>query len=338
MKRVIKKLDLFLPFILILLSSLLVSCGEPKIDTHHVNFMEVPDKPMIPADYLIGQGDELEVLYYIDPGSSISEYQIDTEDTLRIEFYYYPGLNKTVRVRPDGFITLARVGDVKALDRTPKSLAAHITDLYKTTLKKPVVTVEVIEFNVKVENLKAAVRTTTRGQSRQVLVRPDGKISLPYINDIKAKNKTCAELSQTVEKKYRKFVKNISITVAMLKAHSNRVYIMGEIEQASFYQLSGPRTLTQLIAEAGGFSSQANTHQIVLIRRGKDGKPTARLIDMDNIIGRGDMTSDPFIRQYDIIFVPKTKLSQAALVMDSIMNLIPVHFSASYSLGGEQIE
>lgn len=338
MKRVIKGFKLLRPFIVILLSGLLVSCGEPAIDKHHVNFMEVPAEPMIPADYLIGQGDELEVLYYIDPGSSSSEYHIDTEDTLRIEFYYYPGLNKTVRVRPDGFITLSRVGDVKALDRTPKSLAAHITELYKAILKKPSSTVEVIQFNVKVENLKAAVRTTTRGQSRQVLVRPDGKISLPYIHDIKAKNKTCAELSRAVERKYRKFVKNISITVAMLKAHSNRAYIMGEVEHASFYQLSGPRTLTQLIAEAGGFSSQANTHQIVLIRRGKNGKPTARLIDMDNIIGRGDMSSDPLIRQYDVIFVPKTKLSQASLLMDSILNLIPVHFSASYSLGGKETE
>ncbi|MCI5133274.1 MAG: hypothetical protein D3904_17620, partial [Candidatus Electrothrix sp. EH2] len=150
--------------------------------------------------------------------------------------------------------------------------------------------------------------------------------------------KAVAELSRAVEKKYRKFVKNISITVAMLKAHSNRVYIMGEVKRANYYQLAGPRTLTQLVAEAGGFSSQANTHQIVLIRRGKDGKPTARLIDMDDIIGRGDMTSDPLIRQYDIIFVPKTKLSQAALVMDSILNLIPVHFSASYSLGGKETE
>jgi polysaccharide export outer membrane protein len=337
MKRVIKGLEVFLPVILMLSSSfLLISCGEPKIDTHNVNFMKIQAaEPMIPADYLIGQGDELEVLYYIDPGSPSTEYQIDTEDTLRIEFYYYPGLNKTVRVRPDGFITLSRVGDVKALDRTPELLATHITELYKNILKKPAATVEVIDFNVKVENLKTAIRTTSRGQSRQVLVRPDGKISLPYVGDITAKDKTCVELSRIVEKKYRKFVKNISITVAMLKAHSNRVYIMGEVKQTSFYQLSGPRTLTQIIAEAGGFSPQANTHQIVLIRRGKNGKPTARLIDMNNIIGRGDMTSDPLIRQYDVIFVPKTKLSQAALVMDSILNFIPINFSASYLLGEE---
>ncbi|XOF35369.1 MAG: polysaccharide biosynthesis/export family protein [Candidatus Electrothrix sp. YB6] len=316
------------------------SCGTLQINEEHPNFRKPKSdvEPLIPTDYLIGQGDELEVLYYIDPGSSSSQYHVDTEDTLRIEFYYYPGLNKTVRVRPDGFITLARVGDVKALDMKPEALAAHITELYKPILKKPAVTVEVIEFNVKVENLKAAVRTTTRGQSRQVLVRPDGKISLPYINDIKAKDKTCTELSRAVEKKYRKFVKNISITVAMLEARSNRAYIMGEVNRPNFYELSGPRTLSQLIAEAGGFSSQANTHQIVLIRRGKKGKPTARLIDMDNIIGRGDMTSDPFIRQYDVIFVPRTKLSQAVLVMDSIRDLIPVNFGTSYSLGGKRVD
>ncbi|MCI5139163.1 MAG: hypothetical protein D3922_12285, partial [Candidatus Electrothrix sp. AR1] len=105
--------------------------------------------------------------------------------------------------------------------------------------------------------------------------------------------------------------------------------------RADFYQLSGPLTLSQLIARAGGFSDQANTHQIVLVRRGKGGKPDARLIDMNNIIGRGDMKSDPIVRQYDVVFVPKTKISQTALVMDSIMNMIPMNFSASYSLGGK---
>ena len=59
---------------------------------------------------------------------------------------------------------------------------------------------------------------------------------------------------------------------------------------------------------------------------------------MDKIIGRGDISSDPLIRQYDVIFVPRTKLSQTALVMDSIRNFIPVNFSTSYSLGGDRVE
>jgi len=311
-----------------------IGCGSPRIDLQSPFLVPVLSEPMIPADYLIGKGDELEIMYYIDPGSSVQEYLIDTEDTVRIDFYYYPVLNKTARVRPDGCITLQRLGDVKAAGIAPHELADKISEFYKPFISRPDVTVEVIDFNVKVENLKATIKTTTRGQSKRVVVRPDGKISLPYVHDFRAEGLTCLELSQDLEANYRNFVKNISISTAMLKAGSNRAYIMGEVAHPNFYELPGPVTLTQFIAGAGGFSQNANTHQIMIIRRGKQGQPEAVLLDMNDIIGRGNMQSDPVIRQYDVIFVPKTSLSEAALAMEYVWSLIPLRFSASYSLGG----
>ncbi|MCI5141560.1 MAG: hypothetical protein D3909_07505 [Candidatus Electrothrix sp. ATG1] len=290
---------------------------------------------MISVEYLVGVGDELEIMYYIDPGSGTEDYLIDTEDTLLVEFDYYPKLKREVRVRPDGFITLPRVGDVKAAGMKPQDLATRIAKLFDPFFTRPGATVEVVDFNVKVNKIKNAVTTTTRGESKQVTVRPDGKISLPYIHDVLAKNLTCRELSQVLTKEYRKFVRNVSIATAVLRARSNRAYILGEVRNSDFYELIGPITLTQLIATAGGFSEYANTHQVVLIRRMKDGRPTARIIDMNGIIGGGGKESDPIIQQYDVVFVPRTKIAQAALVMDamsSFWNLIPIRFS--YSLGG----
>jgi polysaccharide export outer membrane protein len=327
-------------FIFLLLVVLLVGCGDPQIHIKETNFKKIdPVEPMISTEYLIGVGDELEIMYYIDAGSASEEYLIDTEDTLLVEFDYYPKLGKEVRVRPDGYITLLRVGDVKAAGIKPLELAKKITGLFEQFFTRPNATVEVVDFNVKVNKLKDAVTTTTRGESKQVTVRPDGKISLPYIHDVMAKDFTCRQLSRNLTKEYRKFVRNVSIATAILEAHSNRAYVLGEVRRSDFYELPGPMTLTQLIATAGGFSEHANTHQIVLIRRGEGGKPTARLVDMSNVIGRVDMDSDPIIRQYDVVFVPKTKISQAALVMDgisSLWNVIPVRFS--YSLGGKDTE
>ena len=59
-------------------------------------------------------------MYYIDSGSESADYLIDTEDKLLVEFDYYPKLNKEVKVRPDGFITLPRVGDVRAAGLRPR--------------------------------------------------------------------------------------------------------------------------------------------------------------------------------------------------------------------------
>ncbi len=319
---------------------LLVSCGEPKITISKEAVQSEDSSPQIPTTYLIGQGDELEILYHIDPGFSVAEYIIETEDTLRIDFYYYPVMTRTVRVRPDGFITLPRVGELKASGLKPRVLADKITETFRPYLSRPAVTVEVIGFNAKVEELKKAITTDARGQSRLVVVRPDGKISLPYLQDIPAAGLTAFELSKNLETHYKKFVNSISITAAVLRARSNQAYIMGQVNRPNFYELRGPITLTQLISRAGGFTGEANTHQVVVISRNRNGKPEAKVVDMDNVIGKGDITADPMINQYDVVYVPRTKLAQAALAGASLWRLIPLRFSAGasavYYLGGSE--
>jgi len=326
--------------LLIILICYIGGCsGEPQIQIKNTpSLVNKKISAMVPFNYILGPGDEIEVLYQDDPEFSVAEYFIGLEDTLRISFYYYPVLNKTVKVRPDGIITLHRIGEVKAVNMKPRDLAKKISARYKPFLTKPVSTVEAIGFNSKLEELKKTIKTTQRGQSRLAIVRPDGMISLPLINDIRAAGFTCQELAKKIESRYLDYLNNISITVALLEAHSNRVYIMGAVKDSNFYNLPGPVTLTQLIAMAGGFTDGANTHQVVHISRGSKGRPISQLIDMNDIIGRGDFRSDPIIRQYDVVFVPKTAIAKAAFVGKIIWNLIPLRFSAVYSLGGFEKE
>ncbi|MEZ4528092.1 MAG: polysaccharide biosynthesis/export family protein [Desulfobacterales bacterium] len=294
-------------------------------------------EPMIPATYLIGPGDELEILYHIDPGFTLADYVIDTEDTLRIDFYYYPVMSKTVKVRPDGFITLPRVGDIRAAGEKPGILSQTIQTLFAPYLSRPVITVEVLDFNVKVEKLKTAIHTTIRGQSKQAIVRPDGRITVPYLRqDVMAAGKNTAELSQELETKYRELIRDISITASVLNANSNRAYIMGDVNRPDYYALAGPITLLQLVARAGGFTKEANLRQVVVISRAKQGKPEAAVVDAEGILKRGE--SDPLIRQYDVVYVPRTWLADAAFKGDAIWRLIPVRFSgtAIYSINDDE--
>lgn len=321
--------------ILILFLSLMASCGEPKIDLRYHKTQKVDDKPILPENYRITINDELEIFYYIDSQYEEKEYLIDTEDKLRIEFYYYPVLNKSVTVRPDGMITIPRIGDIKAANMKPQDLADKISSLFKPYLLKPIVTVELIEFNVKIRKLQEAIKTTLRGQSRKVIVRPDGKISLVYIKDLYVNNLTIREAAELIEAEYRKQIKNLKISASLLNSHSNRAYVMGQVRNPNFYNLTVPITLSQLIAAAGGFTKEANTHQVLLISRNRKNGPYARIYDMDEIIGRGNVWADPAIRKYDVIFVPRTKLSQASFVAESLWRFIPFAFTTSYTLGGE---
>ncbi len=313
-------------------------CGSPRINIR--DNAEQPDNVecLVPTTYRIGQGDELEILYHIVSDHFIGDYKVGTGDTIRIDFYYYPVMSRTVRLRPDGYITLPKVGDVKAAGLKPSTLAENIKEVYKPHLSKTDVTVEVIGFNTRAEELKKAVTTVQRGQSKLVVVRPDGIISLPYIKEIHAAGLTSSELGQEVEKRYEKFVNNISVTVAVQRALSNRAYVMGQVNRPNFYVLPGPVTLTQLIAQSGGFAREANTHQVVLISRSENGEPAARTIDMNDIIGKGDMQSDPIIKQYDVVYVPRTGIAKASIVGESLWRLIPLTFDVGYSLGGKAVK
>lgn len=296
-------------------------------------------KPVVTASYMIGTGDELEVLYHIDPGTTTPEYIIDTEDTLRVDFYYYPVMSRTVRVRPDGYITLSPVGDVRAVQKKPADLAAEISRRYESILKRPVVSVEVVGFNAKVENLKRTIYNQERGMSRLAVVRPDGRISLPYIGDVDAVGLTTTDLRNRLEGRYQKIINNLTVSIVVLRARSNRVYVMGQVERPDYYELPGPVTLTQLIAMAGGFSPEAKTDQVVIIRRKTDGRPDAHIVYLDEVIDSGQVT-DPLIQQYDVVYIPRTALAEAALTADSLWRIIPLEFTLSgvYSLGGKAAE
>jgi len=313
-----------------------MGCGDPKIDLpKYQGIQEVDNQPIIPDEYHIAINDELEIFYYIDSDYKGKKYLIDTEDKLRIEFYYYPVLNKTVIVRPDGMITIPRIGDIKAAGVKPHDLAVKITSLYRPYLLKPVVTVELIDFNVKIRKLQKAITTTLRGQSRKVVVRPDGKISLVYIKDLYVNGLTIYEAAELIETQYRKQIKNLKISASLLKPHPDRAYIIGQVDRPNFYNLTIPITLSQLIATAGGFTKEANTQQVLVISRSRQGGPHAQIYDMDEIIGRGNVRADPIIRRYDVIFVPRTKLSQAVFVAQSLWNFIPFSFSTHYGLNSE---
>ena len=294
----------------------------------------------IPVDYRIGPGDELEVHFQMDVSLSDGEYVINVQDTLRIEFYYYPKLNKTVKVRPDGFITLPKIGEVNAAGLKPLDLAEQIHLRFQPHITKPEVTVDVIDFNSRLESLKNAVANQQSGQSKRVVVSPDGNISLPLAKEIKAAGLTAPDLGQSLEHHYRQQSFNsISIAVAIQRARSNRVFIMGQVNRPNFYELQGPVTLTQLIATAGGFTKAANDKQVVVISRDSQAQPVAAVIDVDHMLRNGALDKDLPMKQHDVVFVPRTPLAQAALVGEQLWRLIPVSFTgnvtAGYNLGGK---
>ena len=99
-----------------------------------------------------------------------------------------------------------------------------------------------------------------------VVVRPDGKISLPLLNDIQAGGLTPAQLRDAVNTEARRFVEEPTVTVIVKQIKSRKLFITGQVEKPGLYALGGPTTVLQLIAMAGGLKEFADGRKILIMR------------------------------------------------------------------------
>jgi polysaccharide biosynthesis/export protein len=102
--------------------------------------------------------------------------------------------------------------------------------------------------------------------TRVVPVRPDGKISLPLINDVQAAGSTPQQLASAVTEKLRKFLTDPQVTVIVTAINSQRVYVVGEVLHAGAFSLIPGMTVLQVLANAGGFTTFADVKKIHVMR------------------------------------------------------------------------
>jgi polysaccharide export outer membrane protein len=303
-----------------------LSCSGPKVtitkDTVYGQLLVEME-----SEYLLGPGDAIDITYFFSTQASEKEYILQIGDAIDIEFYYHPEINKRVIIRPDGKITLARKGNINAAGLTTDELTKNLVRLYGDTFKKPSVIVSLVEFNQALSRFKEAITSDARGQSKLVLVRPDGYISLPQIpKDIEAAGATLNQLKSAISAEYSKIFENLSVSVALANTNSNLVYVTGEVRRPNSYQLAGPTTVSQILSQAGLIWETAELSSILVVSRSSEGKPWGRLVNMDEIIGQGNIGNDIFLKRFDVVYVPKNKIANANVVVDQYINRIVPNF------------
>ncbi len=131
-----------------------------------------------------------------------------------------------------------------------------------------------------------------KDHSAEVTVRPDGFISLPLINDVQAGGLTPAVLAEHIRARAAEFLQSPTVTVFVKQINSRKVFITGEAGKPGAYALTGPTTVLQLIAMAGGLSDFADREHIAVVRATNGGaqhvivnyKKLARLQDLSQNI------------------------------------------------------
>jgi len=167
--------------------------------------------------------------------------------------------------------------------------------------------------------------------NRTVTVEPDGRISLPLIGVVMAADRTVPDLAQMLTQIYAGQLVRPEIDVDVKTATPLRVFVGGEVGKPGVYDMPGDINALQAVILAGGFTPNARTSQVVVIRRGPGGRAMLRTVDLHNAVFRASLADAIPLRRLDVIYVPRTGLASLGFMVQALRNIVPIQFS--YAIG-----
>jgi len=139
--------------------------------------------------------------------------------------------------------------------------------------------------------------------SAEVAVRPDGRISLPLLNDIQAGGLTPLELRDRITQEARRYVEDPNVTVVVRQINSRKVFVTGEVAKPGPYPLTGPTTVLQMLATAGGLREYADAKNIAVMRV-ENGRTISYPFNYHEVAKRRNLRQNIELKPGDTIIVP----------------------------------
>jgi polysaccharide export outer membrane protein len=139
--------------------------------------------------------------------------------------------------------------------------------------------------------------------SGDVTVRPDGKITLPLINEIQASGLTPEQLREQVTAVASRFVADPTVSVVVKTVNSRKVFITGQVAKAGEYDLGAPTTVLQLIALAGGLHEFADSKNIRIVRV-ENGQSVAHRFNYRDVLKGKNLNQNIQLKPGDTVVVP----------------------------------
>lgn len=162
---------------------------------------------------------------------------------------------------------------------------------------------EVGEYTIGPEDVLQISVWKNEAMSRTVSVRPDGKISLPLLNDVQAAGRTPMEVRDFLMKKLVEYTPAPEVSVIVLEVRSFKISVIGEVPRPGRYELKSWTTVLDSLALVGGFGQFASRSRIVVLR--PEGKTMKRIpFNYNKAISEGGEQENFYLRPGDIIVVP----------------------------------
>src|SRR4030042_4252669 len=278
--------------------------------------------PMITSIFILA----MVILFPLFAGAATDDYVIGDGDTLQIFVWGSPQLSASLRVRPDGKITLRAVGDVVASGFTPEKLSKNLSEKLESVEKKPIVTVTVTGItNNKVYVFGGGVEQTIQGATYSgVYFLPGRTTLLKFL--CRLGNLKSADLKRTYIVRngvrldvniYDLFVKGDLSKDIFLKAEDiiympdnelNKIYIMGAVNSPKYiYHREGIRILDAIL-DAGGFNKFARENDVLILRKSSGGseKMEELRLKVKDLMKEGDLSQNVTLMPGDFVIVKES--------------------------------
>jgi polysaccharide export outer membrane protein len=152
---------------------------------------------------------------------------------------------------------------------------------------------------------------------REVIVRPDGMISVDLVGDVPAAGRTTEEIANDIETRIGRFKRDARVTVALGAALSSEVTVLGEVGRPSTFPLSRQTRIVEAIGTVNGTTVFANKDSIRLIRTAES-TPKVFRVDLA-AIQRGDMRTNYVLQGGDLIYVPPGMMASIGYAMQALL-------------------
>jgi polysaccharide export outer membrane protein len=154
----------------------------------------------------------------------------------------------------------------------------------------------------------------------EIIIRPDGGINLPILGDLSVAGLTPGQLADTVMTAYSQYYTNPQLSINLKEFAPPKVYILGDVKYPKAVDIRPGMTVAGALAEAGGPNEFADLRNTVLVRRLAKNQAMAKRFDVLRFAEGRPMSSDLYLQDYDIVFVPKSFIGKLVTVVDLIFS------------------
>lgn len=160
--------------------------------------------------------------------------------------------------------------------------------------------------------------------TRSLIVRRDGRISMPYVGDQMAAGITPMELDSLLTIRFSEVLRDPNLSVIVSQPAPQKVYVLGEVQQPGRFEFTDEMSMVQAVAMAGGAKPGGMVNHAVLIRRQGVSDIVGVEVDLRAVLNGSQMSNDLRLRNYDIVMVPKHPIFSAAEFMQAVGDIVNV--------------